>query len=355
MAENEGEDDSQKTEDPTPKKLQEARKRGQIAMSREMNNWAMLFAGTMFIGLLAEPMMTQLLVYLRGFIEHAGDTPEGGLILALSDSLRQVLMIMIIPFLLFIAFAFLGPFLQVGPLFAPEVIKPDISKISVIKGFMRLFSMRSLVEFAKGLLKLMLIGMVGTIIIMPYFGQFEHLIDLSPGQVMGELRFLVLKMMIGMLVILLVIAIADLMYQHHEYMKKMRMSKQEIKDEYKQSEGDPQVKARLRQVRMQRARQRMMQAVPTADVVITNPTHYSIALKYDPDEMPAPVVVAKGIDELALRIREVAKENDIILYESRPLARALYDVAEIDEVIPTEHFKAVADIISYVFKIKGKI
>ena len=135
----------------------------------------------------------------------------------------------------------------------------------------------------------------------------------------------------------------------------MRMSRQEIKDEYKQSEGDPHVKGKLRQLRAERARQRMMQAVPDADVVITNPTHFSIALKYKPDEMPAPIVVAKGIDEIALRIREVAKEHDVVLYENRPLARALYDVVEIDEMIPTEHFQAVAEIISYVFKLKGTI
>ncbi len=134
----------------------------------------------------------------------------------------------------------------------------------------------------------------------------------------------------------------------------MRMSRQEIKDEHKQSEGDPHIKAKLRQLRVQRARQRMMQAVPEADVVITNPTHYSIALKYAPEEHAAPIVVAKGIDDVAMRIREVAKEHDIILYEDRPLARALYDIVEIDEMIPTDHFKAVAEIISYVFKIKGR-
>ena len=133
------------------------------------------------------------------------------------------------------------------------------------------------------------------------------------------------------------------------------MSRQEIKDEYKQSEGDPQIKGKLRQLRMERARQRMMQAVPTADVIITNPTHYSIALKYNPDESPAPIVIAKGVDDIALRIREVAKENDITLYEDRPLARALYDAVEIGDMIPTEHFQAVAKIISYVFKLKGKL
>lgn len=173
--------------------------------------------------------------------------------------------------------------------------------------------------------------------------------------VLGELKYLVVRMLIGILVVLSLIAGADMVYQRHEYNKKMRMSRQEVRDEYKQSEGDPHVKGRLRQLRIERARRRMMQEVPKADVVITNPTHYSIALKYNPDESPAPIVVAKGINEVALRIREIAKENDVILYEDRPLARALYDLVEIDEMIPTEYFKAVAEVISYVFKLKGKI
>jgi flagellar biosynthetic protein FlhB len=153
---------------------------------------------------------------------------------------------------------------------------------------------------------------------------------------------------------MMVIAVMDVVYQRHEYFKKMRMTKQELKDEYKQTEGDPMVKGRLRQLRAEKARQRMMQAVPTADVVITNPTHFSIALKYDPGEMNAPVCVAKGVDDLALRIREVAKEHEIIIVENPPLARVLFDTVEVDEMIPQEHFKAVAEVISYVYRIKGK-
>ena len=149
-----------------------------------------------------------------------------------------------------------------------------------------------------------------------------------------------------------IVALIDVVYQRNEHTKKMRMTKQEVKDEYKQTEGDPMIKGKLRQLRSEKARQRMMQAVPQADVVITNPTHYSIALKYDPDTMEAPLCLAKGVDEVALRIREVAKEHEIVLYENVPLARALYDTVEIDETIPQEHFKAVAEAISYVFKLR---
>lgn len=357
MAEDDQTDDSQKTEDPTPKKLEEARKRGQVALSREVNNWVMLCAATILIMALSATMLSDFKDMMRVYIEHAHDLPQapGGMESVLGGTLKKALFIMLVPFLLLLVAAFFAPFLQIGPLFAPEVIKPDISKISIMKGFGRLFSMRSIVEFAKGIMKISIIGAVGTIIIYPYFDKLEHMIDMPIPLVMEELQFLVIRMMVGILLVLAIIAGLDLIYQRYEYNKKMRMSRQEIKDEYKQSEGDPHVKARLRQLRTERARQRMMQAVPDADVVITNPTHYSIALKYDPDEMPAPVVIAKGIDEIALRIREVAKEHDIVLYENKPLARVLYDVVEIDETIPTEHFKAVAEIISYVFKLKGKL
>lgn len=356
MAENESQqDDSQKTEDPTPKKIEEARKRGQVALSREVNNWMMLFAGTLFIGVLASSTMTDLHVLMRTYIEQSHAMPEGGVGIVLGGAVRKVLLILAMPFLLFMAVAFLSTFLQVGPLFAPQVIKADWGKISPMAGFSRLFSRRSLVEFVKGVLKICLIGVVGVIVLMPYFGQFEHLIDMSAAGVLEEMQYLVIKMMVAILVVLMMIAIADLVYQRIEYNKKMRMSRQEIKDEYKQSEGDPQIKAKLRAIRADRARKRMMQAVPTADVVITNPTHYSIALKYKPDEMPAPIVVAKGVDDLALRIREVAKEHNIVIFENKPLARALYDAVDVDEMIPTEHFKAVAEVISYVFKLKGKL
>ncbi len=357
MAEDNQTDDSQKTEEPTPKKLEEARRRGQIAMSREVNNWVMLFAGTMLISMFLGFMMKQLLEVMRVYIEYSHALPQmpGGLGVVLGEGVKKVFAILLLPFLFLMAAAFLAPFLQVGPLFAPEVIKPDFSKVSIIKGFSRLFSMRSIIELIKGVLKICAVGVVATIIIYPYFYKFEHMIDMPMILVVGELGTLVIKMMIGVLIILVVIAAIDLAYQRFEYNKKMRMSRQEIKDEYKQSEGDPHVRARLRQLRAERARQRMMQSVPEADVVITNPTHYSIALKYDPDEMPAPVVVAKGVDELAMRIREVAKEHDIVIYENKPLARALYDVVEIDEMIPTEHFKAVAEIISYVFKLRKGI
>ena len=215
--------------------------------------------------------------------------------------------------------------------------------------------MRSLMEFVKGILKIGIIGFIGFLLLKPFYGAIDHMVGLPLDLMMGEMHSLILRLMSGILVVLLVVAVTDLVYQRYEHHKKMKMSKQELKDEYKQTEGDPHVRAKLRQLRQEKARTRMMQAVPEADVVITNPTHYSLALKYKPDEMDAPVLIAKGVDDLAMRIREVAKENDIPLYENKPLARAMYDSVEIDEMVPEQHYKAVAEVISYVFQLKGKL
>lgn len=357
MSDGEQPDDSQKTEEPTQKKLDEARKKGQVALSREINNWVMLFIATIVVAALSKPVMGHLREILESYLARSYMFPSlpGGLNVVLAGGFKQVFIVMALPFIILMLAAFLGPFLQIGPLFSVETIKPDISKISPAKGFQRLFSRRSLVEFVKGLLKITLISVVGTVILYPYFGRMEHMVGLPVPVLLQELMTLFIRLMIGVLVVLLVIAVIDLLYQRQEHYKKMRMTKQEVKDEYKQTEGDPQVRSRLRQLRSERARQRMMQAVPQADVVITNPTHYSIALKYDPEKMNAPVCVAKGVDELALRIREVAKEHDIVLFENPPLARTLFDTVEVDEAIPPEHYKAVAEIISYVFRVKGRL
>lgn len=356
MAEGES-DDSQKTEDPTPKKIEESRRKGQVAMSRELGNWIMLLAGTIVIGTLSGSMLTDLAVLLRGYLEHAGELPgaPGGIGLVLSQGFFGVLKALAVPFAIFLLAAFIGPFAQVGPLFAPDIIKPDFSKVSPITGLGRLFSLRALVEFAKGLLKIGLISLVGVIILKPYFGGIDHMVGLPIPLMLTEMQSLVMRMMIGVLIALLILAIADVVYQRMEYMKRMRMTRQEMKDEYRQSEGDPQIKARLRQLRSERARKRMMQAVPTADVVITNPTHFAIALKYDPASMAAPVCVAKGMDAVALRIREIATESKVEIVENPPLARTLFDAVEVDQAIPQELYKAVAEIISFVFRKQGRL
>jgi flagellar biosynthetic protein FlhB len=356
MAGDENTDDSQKTEDPTQKKIDESRKKGQVALSREVNNWVILLAATIMIAAFLPSMFSKMSDMLESYIANAHAVPLGknGVGVMLWDATRRSLQIMAFPLGFLMFAAFIGPFIQVGPLLAPESIKPALSKISIIKGFGRLFSLRSLMEFAKGLFKIAIVGTLSVVVLYPYFDKLEHFIGMPMIVLMHEISMLTVKLMIAVLIVLVVIAVADIVYQRFEHNKKMRMSRQEVKDEFKQTEGDPMVRAKLRQLRSEKARQRMMQAVPSADVVITNPTHFSIALKYDPETMDAPVCVAKGIDEVALRIREVATEHNIILFENRPLARTLYDVVEIDETIPADQFKAVAEVISFVFKQRGQ-
>ncbi len=350
-------DDTQKTEDPTPKKLEESRKKGQVALSRELNTWLMLLTVTVLIATSAASIMGRLRDHMRVYIEHAHDMPQipGGFSAILGGSFWSVVGILTLPLLVLMVAAFLGPFLQIGPLFAPDIIKPDLSKVSPAKGVKRLFSMRALVEFTKGILKLGIVTVVGMILLMPFYDRVDHLVGIPMSLMLHEMQILIVRLMIGVLVVLIVVAVIDVLFQRSDHHKKMRMSTQEIKDEYKQTEGDPHVKAKLRQLRSERARQRMMQAVPEADVVITNPTHYSIALKYNPEEMDAPILVAKGVDDVAFRIRDMAKEHGIIIYESPPLARALYDTVDINDIVPAEHYKAVAEVISYVFKLKGRL
>lgn len=350
-------DDASKTEDPTPKRLEESRRKGQVAMSRELNSWLMLLSATLLIMTLAAPMMREMTALMRIYLEQAHSLPgaPGGFRIVLGDVFKEVMQILALPLLVLMAAAFLGPFLQVGPLFAPEVIKMDTSKISIIKGFSRLFSMRAILEFVKGILKISVVTIVGMVLLMPFFAGVEHMVGLPIPLIMSEMKVLVIRMMAGTLIVFLIVAIIDVVYQRMEYMKKLRMTKQELKDEYRQSEGDPLVKAKLRQLRSEKARQRMMANVPKADVVITNPTHFAVALQYDPDTMEAPLCLAKGVDDLALRIRALAKESNVTIYENPPLARVLYDTVEIDESIPSEHYKAVAQVISFVFKQKGKL
>ncbi len=357
MSDDDKEDDASKTEDPSAKKLEEGRKRGQVAQSRDLSTWVMFLAAALLIGTATPSMFSYLTTTLKAYLEHAHDMPSGpgGLSAILVETCLIAFKSSFLFFLILIFAAILGPTMQIGLLFSPDVIKPDISKISIMKGFTRIFSMRSVVEFLKGLLKMIAIGAVGFTLVAPYLDSVEHSITMSPIDIIYETKSLTIRMMIGILIALLAIALADFLYQRWEFMKQMRMTKQEVKDEYKQTEGDPFIKGKLKQMRMEKARQRMMQNVPKADVIITNPTHFSIALKYDPDTSDAPIVIAKGVDEVAFRIREIAKQHEIILFENPPLARTLYDTVDIDQAIPEELYKAVAEVISYVYKKKGKI
>ena len=355
MAEDET-DDSQKTEDPTPKKLEESRKRGQVPMSRETNTWLMLLISTIVITALVPGMSLKLAELFKTVLEQSWQIHGSpGILKAMARLIMDVMMILAVPIAVLFVSALVGPFAQVGPLYSVEAIMPELDKISPIQGFQRIFSKRAFFEFLKGIIKIIVIGYITMWALRPYMDGVDHMIDIEFSVVIEEMMSMFVRMMIAVLTILFLLAGIDLLFQRYTHLMQLRMSRQEIKDEYKQTEGDPHVRSRLRQIRMERARKRMMQNVPTSTVVVTNPTHFAVALKYEPDEMEAPICVAKGQDLVALKIREIAEANGVIIVENPPLARTLFKVLEIDDTIPTEHYKAVAEVISYVFRMKKRL
>lgn len=350
-------DDAQKTEEPTPKKLDDARQRGNVARSMEVNTWLMLFAGTLIIAFIAPGLMTEVRNVATVFVERPDEfsLEFGNLVGLLVRATAAVSGALMLPAVIMIIFAIVTGVIQNGIVFSPKAIEPKLEKLSLIAGAKRMFSLRQVVEFVKGLIKILIVGLVAVLLLAPAFRGIDTTPTIDLSEMMGLLHEMVIELMVYVLAVLAVIAGIDLMFQRAQHRKRLRMTRQEVKDEVKQAEGDPHVKGRLRQIRMERARQRMMQAVPTADVVVTNPTHFAIALRYNQEETEAPVVVAKGQDFVAQKIREVAEENDIPIVENRPLAQALFRTSEIDQEIPTEHYKAVAEVISYVWRLRGRI
>ncbi|MDF1793167.1 MAG: flagellar biosynthesis protein FlhB [Thalassobaculaceae bacterium] len=348
-------DQSEKTEEPTPKKLSEARKKGQIPNSKEVNSFAVLLGATLLVAIAGPFVALRVYSPLAGIIQKSESLPidQGNTGLILYDAFSSVLIAMLPVFAVFMVLALAASMGQSGILFTTDPLTPKLDKLSPIKGVGRLFSLRSLVEFLKGIAKMLIVGTVAVVLVMPELDRLETIVQMDVRQLLEEIQTLLVRLLIGVASIMAVIAFADFVYQKYEHIKQLRMSRQEIRDEHKQSEGDPHVKARLRQIRHDRARQRMMAAVPQADVVITNPTHFAVALQYDTSTMAAPTVVAKGADSVAFRIREVAGANDIPIVENPPLARALFGGVELDQQIPEEHYQAVAQIISYVYRLKG--
>jgi flagellar biosynthetic protein FlhB len=351
-------DDSQKTEDPTQRRLEQAREKGQVAKSQEVTHWFMILAAAMLIGVFGKTFAGGMTDSLYKFIARPHSIRvdgSGALRELMFETFGQLGLAFLMPVSVILLAAFIAGIIQNGFVFSTETITPKLSKLSLAKGLKRLFSTRSVVEFVKGILKITIVASVIVLLLWPEREIVFIVTSMDPIQFLGALQTLAVRVLVGVLAIMTVIAGIDFLYQKQQHMKELRMSKQDLKDEFKQSEGDPMIKARLRQIRTERARRRMMSAVPDADVVVTNPTHYAVALKYDHEAMDAPVLVAKGADQVALRIREVAKEHDIPVVENPPIARALYDNVELDQAIPAEHYKAVAEIIGYVMRLKGKL
>ncbi len=348
-------DKSEKTEDPSQHKLDEAHKKGDVAKSQEVTTWFMMLGSTLMFAIFAPMTATRLMEQLSTIMANADQySLEGGGIAGLFNGLMSSVLVTILLPLSFLAlFAIAANLVQHKLVWSVEPVTPKFSKVSPLKGAKRLFSGEALVNFAKGLIKLGVVGGVMFLALWSERDRLDTLLTTDLWLLMSVFQEMALKIFVATLAIVTIIAIADYMYQKQKYWDKQKMTVKEVRDEHKSMEGDPQVKSRIRQLRADKSRKRMMQSVPDASVVITNPTHFAVALKYDAD-MAAPKCVAKGADAIALRIRLMAKQNDVPIVENPPLARALYASVEVDQNVPEEHFRAVAKVIGYVMQLKKK-
>lgn len=343
-------DDQEKTEEPTSKKLEDARQKGNVPKSQDASGFVTLLVGIIALVLLLSFMgerLIKLYIYYQNLI-GIELTKELFFKIVIHTILQVILIILPVAVSIMIA-GILSNVMQFGFLFTTEPLTPNFGKINPIKGLANLFSLKKLIDSIKIILKVSAVFGVAFYFFLQFVKELPHTIFFP---MFNQLLWLKEKMLIlagVMLLLFLIIAIADIFIVRFQYFKGLRMSKQEVKDEFKQMEGDPRVKGRIRQLQMQAARKRMMQNIPTADVVITNPTHYAVALRYDKEKEKAPVVLAKGVDHLALRIRKLAAENGIQIVENPPLARELYKVCDVDSMIPANLFQAVAEVLSFVY------
>jgi flagellar biosynthetic protein FlhB len=349
-------DDTERSEEPTQKRLDDALQRGDVAKSQEVNTWFVLAGGTLILLSFAGTMSTGVTALLRGLLANAHQIPVDGrgLIHTMQTLALGTIAAVALPFALLMLAATIGNMVQHRLVWSAEQLKPKLSKISPAAGFKRLFSKIALANFIKGLIKLTLIGAVMAVILWPKRHQLDGLVTMDPAVVLPLTKTLSLEMLGTVVAILAIVAAADYLFQYRQWHERQKMSVRELKEEFKQTEGDPAIKSKIRQLRQARARKRMMAAVPKASVIITNPTHYAIALQYDRG-MNAPLCLAKGIDNIALKIRQVAAAHNIPVVENPPLARALHATVEIDQEVPPEHYKAVAEVIGYVMRLRGAV
>ena len=353
----------EKTEPATQKKLDDARKEGQVAKSKEIASGLGLVALFLVLKFWAASMGTQFLemfhaVYGRipemaNLIGGTGPSTAATQIFRFA-ALRTVLILLPI-FIIGYLVAFLSDYVQVQWKPTAKPLKPKLSKLNPLNGFKRIFSVNSLVELIKSIAKIFLIAYVAYSYLVERQNNLLLLYDISLIQAIAFIGETVINLGLRISLLFMIIAVADFAFQKYKFAKDMRMTKQEVKEEFKNQEGNPEIKGRIRQKMREASQRRMMQALPQADVVITNPTHYAVALKYDQEIAPAPFVIAKGEDYLALKIKEVARENMIEIVENKPLARMLYANVNIDEQVPPELYSAVADVLAYVYHVQGRI
>lgn len=353
----------EKTEPATEKKLSDARKEGQVAKSKEVANAVTLLAMFLILRIWVGNMGNQLLGLFSMFYEQIpeaivnwnGYMPQNDMRLLFRQLLLRVLIVLAPILAITFVLVIVSDVVQVKWKVTGKPLKPKLSKLNPINGFKRIISVNSLVELIKAVVKIVLILYVSYRYLRGTLGYIFWLYELPLLQAIQLVGQLVIDLGLRIALVYIFVAAVDYIYQKFKFSRDMRMTKQEVKDEYKQTEGDPQIKGRIRQKMMEASRRRMMQSLPQADVVITNPTHYAVAIKYDPDVADAPLVIAKGEDYMARRIKEVAKEHDIEIVENKPLARMLYTNVEIGQAVPPELYQAVAEVLAFVYHLKGKV
>ncbi|HVY86233.1 MAG TPA: flagellar biosynthesis protein FlhB, partial [Caulobacterales bacterium] len=349
-------DDDDRTEEPTARKLEKAREQGDIIYSTEVSAALSLVALTLLLSYLAGPIASEI---SRSFIAFIAAPDQFS---ADPSSLRRIGMAVSIKVLMIfgmvaISLALAGlaaRYLQDKPTFTPSRIAPKFDKLDPVKGFSRVFGKAAFAAFLKSLVKFVVVGVALASALWPQNAELQRISLLDPAAILPFVQGKVVHMLIAMTSAAALLGAVDYVFTRQSYMKKQRMSRREIKEEMRQSEGDPMVKAKLRQIRQERAKKRMLAQVPQASVVITNPTHYAVALRYEQGETPAPICLAKGVDDVALRIREVAQEHNVPIVEDPPLARALFAAADVDEAIPREHYEAVAKVIGFVMRLANR-
>ena len=349
MAEND--QDQERTEEATSRRREDAREKGQVARSTEIVSVGILVACLIYFYFGASGLLKNIMELMTSGFRSAGqfNLTQDSLTYLISDYIFKGFTILFPIMLTIIVAAILGNILQVGVMFSSESVNPQFSKIDPVKGFQRLFSARSIVELIKNICKICIISMVAYFVVK---GELANVIPLMDQSIWGILTYfgrICFKIILTTTIILVLLAILDYIYQRWEYEKSLRMSKQEIKDEYKNTEGDPLIKSRIRRLQREIAQKRMMAQVPKADVIITNPTHLAVAIQYDHENMMAPKVVAKGANLIADKIKEIARENDVPIVEDKPLAQVLYKMVDIDQLIPEDLYRAVAEVLAFVY------
>lgn len=346
----------QKTEEPSSKRITDTEEKGNFAHSREINSSFILLAALSGFMITGEQSTRNVMEAWHVMITQASSlqlsTEE--LYKVAANTMTSFFKI-IGPFLLLIMFAGVASnMVQIGGLrFSMHPLAPKFNKLNPLKGFGRIFSKNSLMELFKSLFKVSIISLVSFFTIKSHWHEIPPLVGLGVGEILSFMGRVMLEIIFEVLVIMIFLSLLDFAFQKFTYKENLRMTKQEVKDERKETDGNPQIKQRIRTVQMEMARKRMMAAVPEADVIVTNPTHISVAIKYDMNEHPAPIVVAKGSGDIAMKIREIAKEHGVPIVEDKPLARVLNKTVEIGQQIPDNLFKAVAEILAYVYRLKG--